>query len=160
MNEQQQKPSLYERLGGYDAVYAFAGEVLKTCMKHPDIGHIWAHVSESSFQKEHINFVDFLCKHWGGNTVYRGRDMVTAHRGMGLTEVHWKAVFESINECYENFNVPQDIREEVTAFLTQFKPAVIGSPSYRDVVLSHPDMDVTKGMKSVGIHWPKADKPS
>lgn len=56
--------------------------------------------------------------------------------------------------------VPQDIREEVTAFLTQFKPAVIGSPSYRDVVLSHPDMDVTKGMKSVGIHWPKADKPS
>ena len=71
MSEQQQKPSLYERLGGYDAVYAFAGEVLKTCMKHPDIGHIWAHVSESSFQKEHINFVDFLCKHWGGNTVYR-----------------------------------------------------------------------------------------
>ncbi|MEY8944785.1 hypothetical protein AB9K36_25655 [Klebsiella michiganensis] len=50
--------------------------------------------------------------------------------------------------------------EEVNAFLTQFKPAVIGSPSYRDVVLSHPDMDVTKGMKSVGIHWPKADKPS
>ncbi|MCS6056825.1 group 1 truncated hemoglobin [Klebsiella variicola subsp. variicola] len=85
-------------------------------MKHPDIGHIWAHVSESSFQKEHINFVDFLCKHWGGNTVYRGRDMVTAHRGMGLTEVHWKAVFEAIDECYENFNVPQDIREEVTAF--------------------------------------------
>ena len=67
-------------------------------MKHPDIGHIWAHVSESSFQKEHINFVDFLCKHWGGNTVYRGRDMVTAHRGMGLTEVHWKAVFEAIDE--------------------------------------------------------------
>ena len=86
--------------------------------------------------------------------------MVTAHRGMGLTEVHWKAVFESIDECYENFDVPQDIREEVTAFLGQFKPAVIGSPSYRDVVLSHPDMDVTKGMKSVGIHWPKADKPS
>ena len=86
--------------------------------------------------------------------------MVTAHRGMGLTEVHWKAVFEAIDECYENFNVPQDIREEVTAFLTQFKPAVIGSPSYRDVVLAHPDMDVTKGMKSGGIHWPKTDKPS
>jgi hemoglobin len=127
-------------------------------MKHPDIGHIWAHVRivipERAYQLSSI-----FCKHWGGNTVYRGRDMVTAHRGMGLTEVHWKAVFESIDECYENFNVPQDIREEVTAFLTQFKPAVIGSPSYRDVV-AHPDMDVTKGMKSVGIHWPKADKPS
>jgi hemoglobin len=83
-------------------------------MKHPDIGHIWAHVRivipERAYQLRR-----FLCKHWGGNTVYRGRDMVTAHRGMGLTEVHWKAVFESIDECYENFNVPQDIREEVTA---------------------------------------------
>lgn len=53
MSEQQQKPSLYERLGGYDAVYAFAGEVLKTCMKHPDIGHIWAHVSERS-EEAHV----------------------------------------------------------------------------------------------------------
>ncbi len=25
MTDQQQKPTLYERLGGYDAVYAFAG---------------------------------------------------------------------------------------------------------------------------------------
>lgn len=90
MSEQQQKPSLYERLGGYDAVYAFAGEVLKTCMKHPDIGHIWAHVSESSFQKEHINFVDFLCKHWGGNTVYRGRGYGDRAPRHGLTEVHGK----------------------------------------------------------------------
>ena len=153
---QPPKPSLYERLGGYDAIYTFAGEILRTCMRHPDIGQIWAHASESSFQKEHINFVDFLSQHWGGNAVYRGRDMVTAHRGMGLTEVHWKAVFECIDECYERYAVPDDIREEVTAFLTRFKPAVIGSPSYRDVVLAHPEMDVGKGMKSVGIHWPSS----
>ncbi|WP_199901855.1 hypothetical protein [Herbaspirillum rubrisubalbicans] len=81
--------------------------------------------------------------------------MVTAHRGMGLTEVHWQAVMECMDECYDNFAVPTDIREEVTAFLTKFKPAVIGSPSYRDVVLAHPEMDVAKGMKSVGITWPK-----
>jgi hemoglobin len=74
MTDQQQKPTLYERLGGYDAVYAFAGEVLKTCMKHPDIGHIWAHVSESSFQKEHINFVDF-CASTGAATPSTGDEI-------------------------------------------------------------------------------------
>jgi Truncated hemoglobins len=84
----EQQPSLYARLGGYDVIYQFAGAVLRKTMGHPAIGHIWAHMSESTFQKEHINFVDFLSEHWGGSAKYRGRDMVTAHRGMGLTEVH------------------------------------------------------------------------
>src|ERR1700760_365873 len=126
--------SLYPRLGGYDAIYVFAAESLKKAMAHPDIGHIWAHMSESTFHKEHINFVDFLCQHWGGNTRYRGRDMVTTHRGMGLTEVHWNAMFDCMAECYDQFGPPQELRDEIDAFLEGFKPAVVGSPSYRDVV--------------------------
>ena len=152
------QPSLYERLGGYDAIYSFAGLILRKCMEHPAIGHIWSHMSESTFQKEHINIVGYLAEHRGGQAKYRGRDMVTAHRGMGLTEVHWQAVFECLDACYEDAKVPADIREEVNAFLTKFKPAVIGSPSYRDVVLAHPEMDVAKGMKSVGITWPAPGK--
>lgn len=159
-SSKEQKPSLYVRLGGYDAIYAFAGAVLRKTMAHPAIGHIWSHMSESTFLKEYINFVDFLCEKWGGSTRYRGRDMVTAHRGMGLTEVHWQAVFECLDECYDDFGVPDDIREEVTAFLAQFKPAIIGVPSYRDIVLAHPEMDVAKGMKSVGINWPRPEGSS
>jgi hemoglobin len=112
-------------------------------------------MSESTFFKEHINFVDFLSAHWGGNVRYRGRDMVTAHRGMGLTDVHWKAMFECLDACYEDFNLAPELREEINTFFEKFKPAVVGSPSYRDVVLANPDMDVTKGMRSVGVDWPK-----
>lgn len=153
-----EQASLYERLGGYDAIYTFAAAALKKAMLHPKIGHIWAHTTESSFMREHINFVDFLCVHWGGNGVYRGRDMVTTHRGMGLTEMHWEVMFETIEECFNEFEVPQDLRKEVVAFFMQFKPVVIGSPSFREVVMSHPDMDITKGMKSVGVIWPSIKK--
>ena len=149
-----EKPSLYTRLGGYDAIYVFAGESLKKAMMHPDIGHIWAHMSESTFYKEHINFVDFLCEHWGGNVRYRGRDMITTHRGMGLTDKHWNAMFDCMEECYDQFGLPTELREEINTFLEQFKPAVVGSPSYRDVVLANPDIDITKGMSSVGVIWP------
>lgn len=147
-------PSLYERVGGYDGIYEFAGAALRKGMAHPVTGHIWAHMSESTFQKEHINFVDFLASHWGGNVLYRGRDMATTHRGMGLTEEHWNAMFETIYECYDEFGVPQEVRDEINVFLEQFKPVVVGSPSYRDVVLAHPEMCIGKGMKSVGVHWP------
>lgn len=149
-----QQDSLYTRLGGYDAIYVFAAEALKKAMAHPAIGHIWAHRSESSFYTEHINFVDFLAQHWGGNVRYRGRDMVTVHRGMGLTDDHWSAIFDCLDACYEQFDVPPELRAEITVFFERFKPSVVGSPSFRDVVLAHPEMDATKGMKSVGVIWP------
>lgn len=159
MIEQQQgvetKPSLYARLGGYDAIYQFAAASLRKAMEHPKIGHIWNHMSESTFFREHINFVDFLSAEWGGNAVYRGRDMVTAHRGMGLTEEHWRAMFDCLEACYEEFGLPPDLREEINATFEKYKPAVVGSPSYRDVVIAHPELDITKGMRSVGVIWPK-----
>ena len=153
-NDIPSQASLYDRLGGYDAIYQFAAAALKKAMQHPDIGHIWDHMSESTFFKEHINFVDFLSSEWGGNARYRGRDMVTAHRGMGLTEVHWRAMFDCLEECYEEFALAQQLRDEINASFEQYKPAIVGSPSYRDVVLANPDMDITKGMKSVGVKWP------
>ncbi|MBL6751916.1 MAG: group 1 truncated hemoglobin [Nevskia sp.] len=149
------QPSLYMRLGGYDAIYKFAAAALRIAMAHPYIGHIWSHMSEPTFMKEHINFVDYLSAQWGGNVLYRGRDMVTAHRGMGLTDVHWKAMFECLEACYNDFGIPQDVRVEINATFERFKPAVIGSPTYLDVVLVHPEMDITKRMKSVGVIWPK-----
>ena len=160
MTEQQpvqQETSLYARLGGYDAIYKFAAHALRKGMAHPKIGHIWKHMSESTFYKEHINFVDFLAAEWGGNVRYRGRDMITAHRGMGLTEEHWTAMFECLEECYNDFGVPQNLRDEINATFAKYKPMVVGSPSYRDVVLAHPEMDVTKGMKSVGVIWPERE---
>ncbi len=150
----EQKASLYTRLGGYDAIYQFAAAALRKAMEHPAIGHIWDHMSESTFFKEHINFVDFLSAQWGGNVMYRGRDMVTAHRGMGLNEEHWKAMFDCLEQCYEEFALPQDLRVEINATFEKFKPMVVGSPSYRDVVLAHPELDITKGMGSVGVIWP------
>ena len=155
----QQQESLYSRLGGYDNIYAFGGEALKKAMAHPAIGHIWAHMSESTFYKEHINFVDFLAEHWGGNARYRGRDMITAHRGMGLTDEHWAAMFDCLRDTYEQFGLPQELREEIDEFFRRFYPVVVGSPSYRDVVLAHPEMDVTKGMTSVGVVWPDRRTP-
>lgn len=69
-----ERPSLYERLGGYEAIHTFAAAALRKGFAHPVIGHYWQQMSESTFHKEHINFVDFLVVHWGGKANYRGGD--------------------------------------------------------------------------------------
>lgn len=149
--------SLYERVGGYDAIYQFAATALKRAMENPVVGHFWDHATEASLKHEHINFVDFLASQWGGSAQYRGKDMVTTHRGMGVAEEHWTAIFEALEVTFDDHNIPEELRVEIRASLQKFKPAIVGSPSYRSVVLANPDMDITKGMKSVGVIWPPKD---
>ena len=88
--------TLYQRLGGYDAVYAFIEYVIAKLMAREEVGQIWKHMSEDRVKAELQSFVDFASSHWGGPAVYQGRDMVSAHKGMGITESHWQELLEPV----------------------------------------------------------------
>ncbi len=158
MSVEQQ--TLYERIGGYGAIFVFAEDVISRLMDDEEVGHIWDHMSQDRVFKEHQNFVDWLCEHWGGPMMYRGRDLETVHRGMGITERYWDVLFEKIDEAYEKFGTPQELREEVNAFLKGFKPQVVGSPSFRKVVRGPDGQGFTGGMESYGVKWPASPQPS
>ncbi|MDL9948935.1 group 1 truncated hemoglobin [Gordonia sp. ABSL11-1] len=150
-----EQASLYDRLGGLESVAFLARTLVIRAMLNPTIGHIWNHKTEAEVQEEISGFVDFLGMHWGGPQTYHGPDMATAHRGMGITEEYWDALFEDIvTPAFAEFGIPQQEADEIDAFLRSFKSVVVGSPSFKDVVKSHPDMDVMQGMRSVGINWP------
>lgn len=149
----EDQPTLYERLGGYDAISKFTSEILIRCMRDPVIGHFWNTMSEDRVFEEHINFVDWASAHWGGEARYRGRNMTVVHRGMGVTDEHWDALFRIIDDCYDYFGVSPELREEVDTFLRKFKPAVVNGPSFREVVVNNPDMYLLDGMKKTGVKF-------
>ncbi|MGH7837281.1 MAG: group I truncated hemoglobin [Candidatus Binataceae bacterium] len=157
MSEQK---TLYERLGGYEAIYKFAEDVIARAMNDDEIGHIWDHMSQDRILNEHQNFVDWLCEHFGGPMMYRGRDLLTVHRGMGITERYWDVTFEKIGEAYEKFGLSKELREEVDAFLRSFKPQIVGSPSFRKVVRGPDGQSFAGGMESYGVRWPAGQQPS
>ena len=154
MTTTTENASLYDRLGGWSNIYAFSCLGMKHAIEHPAIGRFWQHATEAMIREETLNLVAFLVARWGGPDTYRGKDMVTTHRGMGVTDEHWSALFEALETTYDDFGLPQELRDEVNADLQKLKPAIVGSPAYRDVILEHPDIDIMKGMKSVGVHWP------
>jgi len=82
--------SLYERLGGYDAIAAVANDLLPRLQADPQLGRFWAHRGEDGVQREKQLLIDFLCASAGGPLYYRGRDMALAHRGMRISESDWK----------------------------------------------------------------------
>jgi hemoglobin len=151
MSEQE---SLYVRLGGHDPIHAFLEDVMARLMNDEETGVFWDYMSQDRVFKEHRNFVDFLCQHWGGPEVYQGRDMITVHKGMRITERHWTITFEKLDESFEKFELAQDLRDEISAFLKSFKPHIVGSPSFREVVRGPDGQKFLDGMESFGVKWP------
>lgn len=146
---------LYDRLGGLPVVTFLAKTLVQRAMLNPTIGHIWNHKTQSEVQEEITSFVEFLGEHWGGPHTYTGRDMATAHRGMGVTEEYWTALFDEIvTPAYAEFGLPEREAKEIDEFLRSFKDVVVGSPTFKDVLVANPEMDVLAGMESVGVHWP------
>jgi len=77
-----QKKSLYERLGGYDAISAVALDLVSRLNTDPQLGRFWAHRGADGVAREKQLLIDYLGNCAGGPVYYRGRTMALSHRGM------------------------------------------------------------------------------
>lgn len=55
----EQENSLYNRLGGYDAVAAVAGNLLPRLIADSKLGRFWAHRGEDGIRREKQLLIDF-----------------------------------------------------------------------------------------------------
>ena len=83
------KKSLYQRLGGYDAISAVSNVLVDRLQKDPQLGRFWQHRGEDGMKRERQLLVDFLCACTGGPMYYKGRDMKLSHKGMRISESDW-----------------------------------------------------------------------
>jgi hemoglobin len=81
--------SLYDRLGGYDAILAVTDDFIKNVAADKRINGFFAHTDIPSFRRK---LADFLCVGTGGPCIYFGRNMVSAHAGMGVKSRHFNAL--------------------------------------------------------------------
>lgn len=82
--------SLYQRLGGYDAVASFVDDLVPRLTSDPEIGVYWRGHCTNTMRRERQLIVDFLCEALGGPVFYRGRDMKTSHEGLHISERDWE----------------------------------------------------------------------
>jgi len=119
--------SLYQRLGGYDAISAVANDLLPRLQADSALGRFWDHRGEDGVAREKQFLIDFLCSSAGGPVLYTGRDMEISHKGMGITESDWAAFLEHLNSTLDSFNVPQRESSEVVAFIESTKSDIVDS---------------------------------
>ena len=117
--------TLYERLGGYDAIAAVAENLLPRLESDAQLGRFWANRGDDGIAREKQLLIDYLCASAGAPMLYTGRDMLTSHRGMGITEDDWQIFIEHINATLAEFGVPQQEQDDVLGFIDSIKENIV-----------------------------------
>jgi hemoglobin len=117
--------TLYQRLGGYDAICAVANDLLPRLQADSRLGRFWQNRGEDGIAREKQLLIDFLCSSAGGPLYYTGRDMKTSHRGMKIGQDDWGALLKHLNATLDAFKVPQPERGEVLAFIESTKADIV-----------------------------------
>ena len=117
--------TLYQRVGGYDAIAAATDDALPRLLKDPEIKAYFDHMSQDSIRKLRQHFVDFLVDAAGGPAYYVGRDMRTTHLGMGITEGQWQAFVADIGATLEHLHVPERETGEFLGLMETLKQEIV-----------------------------------
>jgi hemoglobin len=120
-----QDQSLYHRLGGYEAIAAVTDDFITRLATDKQLGRFFVGASDNSKKRIRQLVVDQLCAATGGPCAYIGRDMKTAHAGLGITEDDWNIAVKHLLDTLTKFKVGKREQEELATALTQLKADIV-----------------------------------
>lgn len=117
--------TLYERLGGYDAISAVTQNLLPRLIADVQLGRFWENRGEDGIAREKQLLIDFLCANAGGPMVYTGRDNSLSHKGMGISADDWGCFMGHLTETLNHFNLPDTEKNDVLAFIETTRADIV-----------------------------------
>ena len=117
--------SLYERLGGYDGISAFANDLLPRLESDSQLGRFWQNRGDDGVAREKQLLIDYLCASAGGPVYYTGRDMKVSHVGMKISESDWDAFMQHAGATMAALQVPDRERDDVVTFVLSIKNDIV-----------------------------------
>jgi hemoglobin len=119
--------SLYARLGGKKAITAVVDEFVNIVAADTRINGFFADTVKDAKRAEKLkkNLVDQICQASGGPCKYKGKDMKTAHKGMGVSEADFNALVEDLVKALDKFNVGQTEKNELLGALGPMKGEIV-----------------------------------
>ena len=121
-------PSLYKRLGGYDAIAAVTDDFIGRLLKDPSLSRFFVGQSDDSKGRIRQLIVDQLCAATGGPCIYVGRDMKSAHKGLAIAEADWTASVGHLIASLDKFKVGQKEKDDLLAIVSSLKKDIVEKP--------------------------------
>ena len=114
--------SLYERLGGKEAITAVVDTFVGNVGADKRINGYFA---STDLTKLKVNLVNQICEGSGGPCKYTGRTMKQTHAGMGVTEAAFGALVEDLVAALDHHKVGKGEKEELLGILGPMKGDIV-----------------------------------
>jgi hemoglobin len=114
--------SLYERLGGLDAIKAVVGEFAARVLADERVNKKFA---KSDGARLTHYLVEQVCAATGGPCQYTGNNMKKTHKNMKVTAGEFNALVEDLVKALDKFNVPEAEKKELLGVLAPLKADIV-----------------------------------
>jgi hemoglobin len=114
--------TLYERLGGLDAISAVVEDFAARCAGDDRINGKFVRTDIPRLKKM---LVDQVCEAAGGPCTYTGRSMRETHDGMQVTAGEFDALVEDLVSTLDHFDVPKAEQGELLGLLGPMREDII-----------------------------------
>lgn len=114
--------SLYDRLGGKDAITAVVADFVGNVVADARINAFFANANAEDLKAK---LVDQICEATGGPCTYTGKSMKESHAGMGVKDEHFGALVEDLVKSLDKFGVKDPEKTELLTALAGMKPDIV-----------------------------------
>jgi hemoglobin len=127
----QEKPSLYDRLGGLYNIATVVDDLIDRVMAdarlnaNPRVDEAHHRVSPAGFK---YYVTELVCQATGGPQQYSGRSMGDSHRHLMITDQEWDAFMDDLQQTFDRFGVPDQEKEELKTIVEGTKESIVVRP--------------------------------
>lgn len=130
--------SLYDRLGGVNAITAVVDQFMLNVAADPKMVRAFTPLLQdvtknggdpaksARFQSLRSNLIDQIGQASGGPQTYKGKDMATAHKGMAITDDEFNSLVNDLVASLNKFSVPSTEQTELLSVLGGLKSQIVG----------------------------------
>ena len=115
--------TLYSRLGGQDAIKAVVKDFVEQNVAND--ARINTFFKNADIPGLEAKLVDQICQASGGPCKYTGKDMKTAHTGMGIKEADFNALVEDLVKSLDKFKVAEADKNTLLGVLGPMKSDIV-----------------------------------
>ncbi|QRV17159.1 group I truncated hemoglobin [Haloterrigena salifodinae] len=114
--------TLYERLGGQDAIGAVVDQFYERVVEDEQVAHYFEDVD---MQKQRAHQTQFISAVAGGPVDYSGENMEAAHDDLGITRPDFYVIVEHLDATLREFDVGPDDREAVLDAIAEYEGDIV-----------------------------------
>jgi hemoglobin len=121
-----EKRSLFERLGGEEAIIAAVDLFYEKLLADARVSHFFEALDVDAQAKKQVTFMAWA---FGAPETYKGRDLRAAHAGLlrrGLSDEHFDAVAQHLRATLEELGIEEPLIGEALGIVAGTRADVLG----------------------------------